>query len=432
MKIYSLVRISVAMGACVAAGAPPAPAQVSFRVVTYMNSPGPAGLTEGSPGVFYTFAQGTYPVALSITSQGAKTLLAAFAKLYLLQSASVVAENGRLYSTIEYLSDPAEVVSAGPTPGRGKTFLPQNLDPYFVQNLPDGTLLAVSVWSGWSLNKISINDDVTTLYQFPSGETPPPFAVYGSDGNYYGISVLPSGGGYFYRITPAGTRTNLYTFAGNVFYTDSGALLQAGDGNFYGTTPKGGANGTGTIYKVTPSGQYTLLYAFPPSTTSFAPETLIEASDGNLYGAAIGGDSQLFRITKSGAFTLLKTMNLYTEGECYCALTQGSDGIIYGSATLGGLYGGGDIFALDAGLPKPAPRAQHFYPQSGPVGARVRIWGQNLLSASVQFNGVAATAVTNAGPNYVWAVVPSGATTGPLTITTPGGAVTTQAPFTVE
>ena len=68
----------------------------------------------------------------------------------------------------------------------------------------------------------------------------------------------------------------------------------------------------------------------------------------------------------------------------------------------------------------------------GTVGARVRIWGYNLLSSSVQFNGVAAAAVEGSGPNYVYAAVPAGATSGPITVTTPGGTSTTTAAFTVK
>ena len=48
-------------------------------------------------------------------------------------------------------------------------------------------------------------------------------------------------------------------------------------------------------------------------------------------------------------------------------------------------------------------------------------WGYNLLSSSVQFNGVAAAAVEGSGPNYVYAAVPAGATSGPIAVTTPGG-----------
>jgi hypothetical protein len=71
-------------------------------------------------------------------------------------------------------------------------------------------------------------------------------------------------------------------------------------------------------------------------------------------------------------------------------------------------------------------------PPASAVGSQVRIWGYNMLRAMVAFNGVAASTVQNSGPNYVWATVPAGATTGPITITTPGGTSTTQASFTVK
>jgi uncharacterized repeat protein (TIGR03803 family) len=161
---------------------------------------------------------------------------------------------------------------------------------------------------------------------------------------------------------------------------------------------------------------------------------LIEGSDGNLYGATLGlfGYGQLFRITKSGQYALLYAMDKPGSGVCHCYLVQGSDGLIYGTAQGGGATGAGAIFSLDVGLPKPAPRTQHFSPASGAAGTQVRLWGQNLLSASVQFNGFAATTVSNSGSNYVWATVPVGATTGPITVTTPGGTVTTAESFTVE
>jgi hypothetical protein len=51
--------------------------------------------------------------------------------------------------------------------------------------------------------------------------------------------------------------------------------------------------------------------------------------------------------------------------------------------------------------------AQRFNPQSGGAGAKVPIWGNNLLSPSVQFNGALAAEVANSGSNYVWAKVPA-------------------------
>jgi hypothetical protein len=313
---------------------------------------------------------------------------------------------------------------------------PQSIGVQLMQNLPDGTLLGIaetlSATPTYYLVVCDLNGKPTTFYQFPAGEHLPNTAVYGSDGNYYGISIQSTAGGYLYRVTPSGVLTKLATFPANSFL---GAphfvpLLQANDGNLYGTIPNASATGAAIFYKVTLGGQYTLLYTFPTGP-NYDPTALIEGSDGNFYGSTMGGGSQLIRLTKSGLYTLLYTMNPNTDGQCQCQVTQGSDGILYGTAQGVGRYGGGDIFALDVGMPKPPPYAQTFEPQSGAAGTRVRIWGHNLLSASVEFNGAAAVEVSNSGPNYVWATVPADATTGPITVSTPAGTVSTQADFAV-
>src|SRR5258708_31589750 len=84
------------------------------------------------------------------------------------------------------------------------------------------------------------------------------------DGKFYGMT--PSGGaslgGTIFRMDASGTLTTLHAFTGG---SDGGspgaALIQASDdGNFYGTTPNGGASLGGTIFKMDPSG--------PPTTPS--------------------------------------------------------------------------------------------------------------------------------------------------------------------
>jgi uncharacterized repeat protein (TIGR03803 family) len=421
----------------VAAAIAPAAGQTAFHVISYMDRLGqPGGISEGSPGVFY-FNSGTNPsAALSITTQGTQTVLAAFPSGTNVESQLVSGANGRFYSSVESGVNPGNVFSVGTTAGSKQVYSSPSLIPSLQQNLPDGTFISVALAASggnWYLANVSLTGSVTPIYQFPGGWRTLN-AIYGSDGNYYGISE----GGYLFRLTPSGALTQLVTFPNGTFSTvDPAPLLQASDGNFYGTTPTGGANGTGTIYKLTLAGQYTLLYTFPNNQTSM-PTALIEASDGNLYGATLGhipggGYSELFRITRSGQYTTLLAMkNITAYGACYCTLVQGSDGNIYGTAVSGGPSNGGEVFALELGLPKPAPRAQHFSPAAGAVGAQVLLWGSNLLSASVQFNGVAATTVSNSGSNYVLATVPTGAATGPITITTPGGAVTTRESFTVE
>lgn len=423
------------LGWVVAAGAGSASGQVTFRIVSYMSQYGqPSGITEGSPGVFYFNAGTAPPAVFSVTTQGTKTLLASLTTGQIIQNPPVSGADTRLYSAYQQNVTSASLFSVGAQPGK-KVYTAQGIAPFLTQNLPDADLLGTGgAFSDGALYLInaSTSGGVKTIYQFPSTEILPNTAIYASDGNYYGVSYLQDGSGYVFRVTPSGTRTNLVTFPSSTFgYSPHWVpLLQGSDGNLYGATPIGGTNGTGTIYKLTLSGQYTLLYTFPKGT-DYNPTALIEGSDGNLYGAtwAPTGFSLLFEVTPAGQYTPLYTM---TSVACQCQLTQGSDGNIYGTAQVGGPVGGGAVFALDVGLPKPAPRAQHFSPQSGAPGTSVRIWGYNLLSATVAFNGIAAAETTASGPNYIWATVPAGASTGPITITTPGGSITTSTSFTVQ
>jgi hypothetical protein len=77
------------------------------------------------------------------------------------------------------------------------------------------------------------------------------------------------------------------------------------------------------------------------------------------------------------------------------------------------------------------PKITGFNPDSGLPGTTVTINGVRFTGAtSVKFNGTAATfSFVNDG--RVTAVVPNGATTGPISITTPGGTATSSTAFTV-
>jgi hypothetical protein len=217
MQLRSLLYIGLLPALCCGEEVPGTPEHPRFRMVAQLGQyqvPLPA-ITEGEPGLFFLCSEpSNYGVAISVSTQGTQTLPGTFPNNNSLQSYLVAAADGRLYSTVEHLSDPASVVSVGRAPGdRVKIFPAQNLDPAFTQNLPDGRLLALAACMGptWYLDAIGMNDSVTTIYQFPSGERPSFSAFYGSDGNYYGVSVQPSGSGYLYRVTPAGAITRLYT-----------------------------------------------------------------------------------------------------------------------------------------------------------------------------------------------------------------------------
>ena len=68
----------------------------------------------------------------------------------------------------------------------------------------------------------------------------------------------------------------------------------------------------------------------------------------------------------------------------------------------------------------------------GGVGSVVAITGSNLLRASsVTFNGVPAFIVSNTNSHQIRVVVPVGATTGPVTVATPGGTAVSGERFAV-
>jgi hypothetical protein len=78
------------------------------------------------------------------------------------------------------------------------------------------------------------------------------------------------------------------------------------------------------------------------------------------------------------------------------------------------------------------PQLRSFTPAKGPVGKAVHITGVSLSQTSgVTFGGVSAAFVVNSDAS-VTATVPTGATTGYITITTAGGIATSKTVFTVD
>jgi hypothetical protein len=100
--------------------------------------------------------------------------------------------------------------------------------------------------------------------------------------------------------------------------------------------------------------------------------------------------------------------------------------------TLAGGLGGGVVYRWVGGLAPPLPAVKLFQASAGAPGSVVRITGTHLVGLSgVSFNGIAAQ-FTSRGDRYAYAVVPQGATSGPITVTTMNGSGTSKTSFTVE
>jgi len=213
--------------------------------------------------------------------------------------------------------------------------------------LPNGTVF-----------KITPAGQLTTLHAFnrADGACPTFGVTLGRDGNLYGTTSAggPSADfGVVFRLTPAGAYSILYAFTGG---TDGGypeaSVVQATDGNFYGTTPAFGADGWGTLFRISADGTFTLLHAFTGGTDGASPTgTLIQATDGFLYGMSGGGafgQGNIFRSTLQGSIKDLHDFTGQQAGGDGSApqgsLLQANDGAFYGVTIFGGANNSGTLF----------------------------------------------------------------------------------------
>ena len=277
----------------------------------------------------------------------------------------------------------------------------QSVAPLF--QATDGNLYGMTTGANGSqgiLFRMSLSGEFTTLYRFPASEGANGGFMQASNGLLYGVAAYddvappcPGSGGFVFSLSLSGDLTKYQEFGGCYLPNASRtALIEASDGNLYGATPGGGIYSGGTTFEMALDG------------SNFATLTTFESGFGESPGGVAGA-----------------------------GLQQGSDGAFYSVAYSGGEYGGGIVFRADYILPPPLPTAGYARPSSAAPGTSVIINGQHLVGVTgVSFNGVAATSITSRAPYFVIGVVPPGATSGPITITTPNGSVTSKFTFTVN
>jgi uncharacterized repeat protein (TIGR03803 family) len=255
--------------------------------------------------------------------------------------ATKIPVNGQVFKTIASFSE-----MNGPNPS-----LVQGTDGSFYGTQRDAVF------------RVTRDGDITVLHEFGNRSY---YALAGlvlaTGGRFYGTTTAGIDGSTIFRVTSDGRFTTLFSFCAQGYPLcpdgdePAAALLQADNGEFYGTTGQGGDTtcnapwGCGTIFSITSGGQLTTLHTFDFSDGAYPSAALIQDYDGNFYGTTGGGGTQLgactagcgtlFTMTSLGGFSILH--DFCSEPDCADgSLPQGvieaADGSLYGVTVFGGV-----------------------------------------------------------------------------------------------
>ena len=261
--------------------------QQNPSTITCLDGEEPSGLIEGSDGNFYGIT--------SVGGQFGRSTISGGTVFKLTPSGT--------FTTLHSFCSEEDPSTGNCLDGDGPSGLIEGSDGNFY-----GTTSSGGMNGDGSVFRLTPSGTLTTLYSFCSKGDPNTFScpdgadpsavIEGSDGNFYGTTRVGGEFGNYNRdgtafmLTPSGTLTTLYSFCTqeNPNSTDclDGALpdagvIQASDGNFYGTTDIGGANGDfgfGTFFK--------LAVSFPTPV----PANLTISPGGHSFGMTLVGTTR--------------------------------------------------------------------------------------------------------------------------------------------
>ena len=310
---------------------------------------------------------------------------------------------------------------------------------------------------------------LTTVYSFndPTGALPYGPIMQATDGVFYGTASTGGtlGSGVVYKLTPAGVYTVLHNFDNSTRangITPTTGFVQGSDGFLYGVTSGGGTALDGTIFRIKTYGTlFSVLHSFDGSHGATPYSQPLLHTNGKIYGLTnLGGshnDGVLYSFAnglksfvapvvlkgaKVGAAVGLLGQNLSTTTQVLFGtgpgtFTLGANGFMIVHPAAGANTGiitvkepGGNL--LSPQKFKIIPSITSFSPTDGAVGVQVILTGMSFTGATaVKFATGKAAVFTVNSDTQITATVPTGAVTGTIQVTTPGGTAISTTTFTV-
>jgi uncharacterized repeat protein (TIGR03803 family) len=237
----------------------------------------------------------------------------------------------------------------------------QTSDGFFVGTTVEnyGTIFRMDAsGSFWTIHTFNGLDDGSK----PHGALLQAHDALRSDGALYGTTASGMlGGGTVFKLDPTGapfTTCKVFNPSAGGANGEGGSpqapLIQASDGNFYGTTVMGGHDGLGTIFRMDAACNVTTLHHFSGDDGAYPYEYLLEV-EGKLYGTTSSGGPMrkgtVFRIDMASLrsdynFAVLHNF-LGPDGANPESALVNADGYLFGTTVRGGNNAGGVIYRMN-------------------------------------------------------------------------------------
>ena len=339
----------------------------------------------------------------------------------------------------------------------------------------DGNLYGTTQYGGdfnrGTFFQLTTKGKLKIIYSFDAathGGVPIAPVLQAADGKFYGTNTDGGafGQGVVFSVTTGGALKVLHNFqSGTEGYSPTAGLVQGSNQFLYGLLSSGGLNNLGSLFKINTSGKtFSILHSFDKGSGGAPYATPTLHTNGKIYGVTQTGGPQnstygvLYSFEDSlkpfASLVVIWSGKVGTEvgilgqgfnsatgvnfGKGPGSFTVVSDTYMIASPANGATTGNVTVLAPSGNLVTPQvfkviPSILSFTPSSGPVGTSVTIKGTSFLeTTSVTFGGAKATSFTVDSDTQITAVVPTGAKTGTIGITTKGGKAVSKTKFTVQ